>query len=232
MSSDDPICAWCGDAIINVDPYVRDDDRIEHEHCYGLRMREERDKAIAQREAFSALNRDLHARYEEQRAKADDYKDRWETLGRVAKKRIDKQKAEIERLRGVIDKCRESAGLQPSPDGPSGDVTNLLHRGDLAEAGVERLNRALDNMRAEYMGNLNEAEAKNVRLSKEIATLDKANEGMGERLTDVKLYAEKLLRDQSRTVQIYGADLKQLLDADWGTRKIILDPLADMTDLP
>jgi hypothetical protein len=36
------------------------------------------------------------------------------------------------RLLDVIDRCRESAGLQPSPDGPSGDVTNLLHRGDIA----------------------------------------------------------------------------------------------------
>lgn len=46
---------------------------------------------------------------------------------------------EIGRLVSCIDKCRESAGLKPSPDGPTGDVTNLLHRGDLAKQYWARL---------------------------------------------------------------------------------------------
>lgn len=46
------------------------------------------------------------------------------------------------RLYEVIEKCCESAGLQPSPDGPTGDITNLLHRGDVAEARAGRLRKA------------------------------------------------------------------------------------------
>lgn len=46
--------------------------------------------------------------------------------------RANTAEAEVKRLRECIDKCRKSAELEASPDGPSGDVTNLLHRGDLA----------------------------------------------------------------------------------------------------
>lgn len=53
---------------------------------------------------------------------------------------------EHDRLLAVIDQCRESAGLRPSPDGPSGDVTNLLHRGDVARQQLRRAVRAMDQV--------------------------------------------------------------------------------------
>jgi hypothetical protein len=47
---------------------------------------------------------------------------------------VEKMKAEdaLEQLVKVIAQCRESAGLQASPDGPSGDVRNLMFRGSVA----------------------------------------------------------------------------------------------------
>lgn len=52
----------------------------------------------------------------------------------------------LRRLRGVIDSCRDAAGLTPSPDGPTGDVRNLLHRGDVA--GREAQAYVAENMSA------------------------------------------------------------------------------------
>jgi len=46
---------------------------------------------------------------------------------------------ELARVVAVIVKCRETAGLDASPDGPTGDVTNLLHRGDLSKTKWARL---------------------------------------------------------------------------------------------
>lgn len=41
------VCAWCGLAIGEDEPYVHEGERYDHpDPCYGLRMRHERDAAL------------------------------------------------------------------------------------------------------------------------------------------------------------------------------------------
>ena len=54
--------------------------------------------------------------------------------------------AEVVRLHDTIVNCRQSAGLKASPDGPTGDVTNLLHRGDVTKMKWARLLLERDNV--------------------------------------------------------------------------------------
>lgn len=95
-----------------------------------------------------------------------------------ALERAEKAEAEAERLHGALM-----------------DTPQWQHA-EYWKAEVERLNKALDNMRAEYETNLNELEPKVARMAQ------------------ARLYGEKMLRDRDPDVQRYGEDLLQIIDGE------------------
>lgn len=38
-------CSWCDKPLLTAHPIIREGERTDHEWCYGLRMRQERDDA-------------------------------------------------------------------------------------------------------------------------------------------------------------------------------------------